>query len=96
MVVRPGVCTMLALPALTAPPVGDAMAKPPQASIKATGTRRQTRSMLDARIRSDGPLWLWADSFWQLLPALEWVFPFPATCSEVAMQVPVAGLQRLR
>ena len=45
IVICPGNCVMLALPALTTPPWGVATANPPQASITAKGNDRQAQTV---------------------------------------------------
>ena len=69
------------------------MASPPHASIKATGNRRQVHPARRILTPSNGPHARWPEWTERVLAAVDVVFPSPATCSEVATQVPAAGLQ---
>ena len=90
IVIRPGVSPMMALPALTTPPVGVASARPLQTSIKAIASGRQG-PMLAA------PCWgMTARGTAPTTDDDDGDGPCADACSDVATQVPVLELQMER
>ena len=81
---------MTAPPALTTPPMGAAKARPPQLSIKAIARGRHAPMAIGLIC------WMPTCGTARTADVEDREEPGPVTCSEVATQVPVMGLQMER